>query len=116
MTMLLADYATWKRGYGEERNTGRFARYRRAAFLVLDELGTETDADLAREAMFALINARQSKRTETLVLTNMTKPEAIDAIKSGRYDKRAADRLRALAMVVGLTGESLRRSVPGGGL
>jgi hypothetical protein len=117
MTMLLADYATWKRGFGEERNRGRFASYRRASMLVLDEVGTETDAELAREAVFALVDARQSRRMSTLVLTNMTKPEIVSAIKAGRYDKRAADRLRALAMVIDLGDlPSLRKSVPGGGL
>lgn len=118
MTTLLADFATWKRGHRDERNTGNFARYRRAAFLVLDEVGTERDdaADAAREAMFALVDARQSKRCETLVLSNLTATQMRDRIRDGVYDIRSADRLRAMATLVGVTGASLRKSVPGGGL
>lgn len=118
MTMLLADFTAWKRCRPDERYGSQFERYKRAGVLVLDEVGTERDrdAELAREAMFALINGRQSRRTDTIVLTNLSKDMMADRIRSGTYDERSHDRLRGMALVMGFDGESLRRTLPGGGL
>jgi DNA-binding protein Fis len=118
MSMLLGDFNAWKRARPDERYTCAFDRYKRANVLVLDEIGMERDrdADNAREAFFALVNGRQSRKLDTLVLTNLSKPMLVERIRSGTYDERSHDRLRALAVVLGFEGESLRRSVPGGGL
>lgn len=119
MSMLLADFTAWKRcRNAAERYDSSFERCKRANVLVLDEVGTERDRDIdtAREAMFALINGRQSKRTNTIVLTNLNKEMMAERIRSGVYDERSYDRLRGMALVMGFDGESLRRTLPGGGL
>lgn len=118
MTMLLADFTAWKRCRPDERYGSAFERYKRAGVLVLEELGTEPDreADKAREAFFALVNGRQSRRTDTLVLTNLSKAMIVERVRNGVYDERTHDRLRSMSAVLGFEGESLRRSVAGGGL
>lgn len=118
MSTLLADFAAWKRARPDERYASAFERHKRASVFVLDELGMERDrdADTAREAMFALVNARQSRRTDTIVLTNLSREMLIARVREGVYDERTHDRLRGLAVVLGFEGESLRRSLPGGGL
>jgi DNA replication protein DnaC len=118
MPLMLADYSAWKKSKPEERHKTAFAKLRQSGAVVLDEVGTEKDheAELAREAMFAFVNGRQSHRTDTLVLTNMTGQQMADRIRSGTYDERTHPRLQALAVLVGFKGESLRKVVAGGGL
>jgi len=83
---------------------------------VLDELGMEKDseAEMAREAFFALVNGRQSKRTHTIVISNLSKELVVERVRKGVYDERTHDRLRGIAVVVGFKGESLRKGLPGG--
>jgi len=118
MSTLMADYTTWKRAKPHERHSSMFERYKRSGVLVLDELGMEKDseAEAAREAFFALVNGRQSKRTHTIVISNLSRDLVIKRVKTGVYDERSHDRLRSISLVLGFEGQSLRKSLPGGGL
>ncbi len=80
-----------------------------AAGLVLDDLGSERSDPRFAEALFRLVDARQDPQTRTVITTNMAKGEFRD-----RYDARIVDRLNGCALVVQISGESLRSN--GGGL
>lgn len=78
-------------------------RLQRQRVLVIDEVGTEPDAEAAAAAYRELLNKRQGDRL-TLLLGNMDKKTL-----RARLDPRTVDRLRERALVIELDGESLRR-------
>lgn len=78
-------------------------RVQRARVLVVDEVGTEADAGIARAAYRELINKRQGERL-TLLLGNVSKADL-----RARLDPRTVDRMRERAIVIEVKGESMRR-------
>lgn len=89
-------------------------RYARAGLLVVDELGTETDAVLMRAALQWLVEHRNTRRRHlTITITNMPKDEVLNRFRLGIYDVRTWDRLKADAAFVSVDGQSMRRPAPG---
>lgn len=88
--------------------------YVRSGLLVLDELGTETDSVLMRASLQWLVENRFARRRHlTLVITNLPKVDVMNRFRTGIYDARTWDRLKADALVVSVDGESMRRAAPG---
>lgn len=83
----------------------------RSAFLVLDDLGAESDASFARwSEAFAVLVEKRLMLGRSIFTSNMAKPQF-----RPRYGKRIAERLNAHSYVVELQSKaSLRRT--GGGL
>jgi DNA replication protein DnaC len=106
----LRDYERWLRDRSrEDASSSSMWRYKRAHLVVLDELGTETDAALMMRAFERLIDSRQSRRRElTLMLSNLSKAEFVDRVRNGVYGARTYDRLRRDCAVVEVTGQSMR--------
>lgn len=90
--------------WGPERET--WQRVQAARVLVVDEVGTEGDASTAAAAYRELLNRRQNGRP-TLLLGNVSKADL-----RARLDARTWDRMRPLASIIELGGESLRRGEP----
>lgn len=87
--------------WGAER--ARYEQLLAARVLVVDELGTEGDRH-ALAAIHDVVDRRQSAPRLTLLLGNLRRSELRQ-----RYDARTIDRLRAVATVIELEGESMRR-------
>lgn len=81
--------------YGPERE--EWTRLLRFDLVVLDEIGTERDLDLARAAICELIDERHAIGARTLMLGNLDR-KAFD----GRYDERTHSRLEQRGLVVRL--------------
>lgn len=76
-----------------------------AELFVLDDLGTEAKQDARfSEALFVLVDSRQTVRRRTLITTNLAPADI-----RPRYGDRVADRLNHIGRAVQCRGESLRR-------
>lgn len=106
----LRDYARWLSDRSrEDASAPTMWRFKRAGLVVLDELGTETDAGLMTRAFERLIDSRQSRRRElTLILTNLSRVEFIERLRCGIYGGRTHDRMKRDAAVIEVTGASMR--------
>jgi DNA replication protein DnaC len=96
---LAAAVDPWK----HERDAGIEPYELTDRFLVLDDLGAEMDEARFHQALFAVVDGRQSPRTRTLITTNLRREEL-----RPKYGDRIADRLNAMAKVVQLKGASMR--------
>lgn len=74
-------------------------------FLVLEDLGTETEEPVASVAFHALVDRRQSRR-RTIITTNLDRA-ALDR----RYDERTLARLDHSGMWCALRTQNLRRTL-----
>lgn len=113
----LRDHERWlrDRSYDDETSqaTQRMERYRTAHLVVLDEIGTERNAEAMRAAFFRLMDHRQSRRRQlTILLTNLSRADFVARLERGVYDERTTDRFRRDLWAVGLAGESMRRAEP----
>lgn len=106
----LRAYSRWHRDVMQADLSSReLDRYEGNGLVVLDEIGTERDAALMRDALHRLVDRRQSRRKQTtIMITNLTRDAFIERLKSGVYDPRTLDRMRRDAVVVGVRDESLR--------
>lgn len=92
----------YRAGFGDDAKD--FVRLLESDLLVIDELTTERDADLGRAALHEVIDERQHKDRPTILIANRTAAELRE-----RYDARTIDRLREGAVVVALSGKSMRK-------
>lgn len=81
-----------------------YTRALRTRLLVVDELGLEPDKDLALATLHDVIDQRQKMPRRTLLLGNMTRRVFLE-----RYDARTVDRLREIAVIRKVDGESMRK-------
>ncbi|AKF08869.1 hypothetical protein DB32_006018 [Sandaracinus amylolyticus] len=111
METFLLDYARYLRDVSRDRAAElERERYAAPGLLVLDELGTEADAVLARTALSWLVDARCARRRHlTIVLSNLAEADVVARFTAGIYDPRTWDRLRRDGAFAKLDGESLRR-------
>jgi DNA replication protein DnaC len=111
MDELCRDYARWERDRTTMDHSGNaWRRYQRARLVVLDEVGRERDANLARDAFYKLVDERQSRRRQlTIMVTNLSRADFLARLHAGAYDERSASRLARDAWVVPLDGKDLRR-------
>lgn len=86
--------------FGAER--AEYLRTVRLGVLVVDEVGTEEDADRSRAMLHELVDRRLGRMT--LVLGNVTRPAL-----ASRLDPRTLDRMRECAVVRELAGASMRQ-------
>lgn len=95
-----------RRAYVSEHEQARDARRRLEAIgvVVVDDVGTERNADDTRHALYELVNRRQRGRQATILTGNMTRQDF-----TTRYDARMLDRIEHQGAIVEITGESLRR-------
>ena len=73
-------------------------------WLVVDELGTEKDLELAAAAMTELVDERGHRARPTMLLGNLTPKQLTE-----RYGERFTSRLRELARVVAWNATDMRR-------
>lgn len=73
--------------------------------LVLDELGVVSLSDWGREKLYTLISERVASGRRTIVTSNLRVP---DGSLEAHVGARIWDRIRGVADVVNITGESLR--------
>lgn len=108
----LRDYDRWQRDRSfDERTSTLLVRYKRAHLVVVDELGRERNAELARDAIYDLIDSRQTRRRElTLIITNLSVDDMNARLERGVYDERTSDRLARDGWVTGVSGKSMRRA------
>lgn len=106
----LRDYERWLRDRSyDDKSAPSMWRYKRAHLVVLDELGTETDAALMTRAFERLIDSRQSRRRElTLIISNLSRDDFVSRIRSGVYGARTYDRMKRDARVIECRGDSMR--------
>jgi DNA replication protein DnaC len=76
--------------------------------IVIDDLGAEMDEPRFHQALFAVVDARQSPATRTIITTNLKREEI-----RPRYKDRIADRLNAMSKAVQLKGTSMRKQEAG---
>lgn len=93
--------------YGEPSDAWRKAM--RTPWLVVDEMSherTERQLNRGRDVVFELLDRRGTGRHATILISN----ETVDGLirRYGENDQRMAGRLRADALAVEFTGESLR--------
>lgn len=107
----LRDYDRWLRDRShDDKSSPTIWRYKRAQLVVLDELGTETDAALMQRAFERLIDSRQSRRRElTLILSNLSRAEVVTRVRGGAYGMRTYDRMKRDARIIEVSGESMRQ-------
>lgn len=107
---LIRDYARWERDRtAMDATSNVWRRYQRSHLVVLDEVGRERDADLARDAFYKLVDERQSRRKQlTIIITNLSKTDFQTRLKGGAYDARTYSRLARDAWVVDLSGRDRR--------
>lgn len=98
-------------------NYARFSEDRQKAIdllcsfdlLVVDDLGTERDTEIAREFMFSLIDQRARTKKPLVVTTNLN-PQALNAVSDTGL-KRIYDRVMELCPIqFNLSGDSRRAS------
>lgn len=108
----LRDYDRWQRDRSfQDESSTILRRYKRAHLVVLDELGRERNGDLARDAIYDLIDSRQTRRRElTLIITNLSADDMNERLGRGVYDDRTNDRLARDGWVTGVAGASMRRA------
>lgn len=104
----LRDYARWLSDRTQSDTTSAaLDRYDARSLVVLDEMRSDQEPRLAaleRAAWHRLVDRRQSTRTTlTIALTNASGPELVRWL-----DARTADRMRGMATIKALHGESLR--------
>lgn len=104
----LRDYARWLSDRTQSDSTSAaLDRYDARSLVVLDELRSEQEPHLAkleRAAWHRLVDRRQStRRTLTIAMTNEEGPAFVRWL-----DARTADRMRGIATIKALKGESLR--------
>lgn len=90
-------------GFGDDA-AERFAAWRRAPLLVLDDLGTEMLTPVWQQTLDDVLDHRYQHSLRTIITTNLK----ADDFKS-RYGERIADRIRQDGMVRELAASSLRR-------
>jgi DNA replication protein DnaC len=107
----LRDFERWYRDRSyDDRSATDWRTYKRSRLVVIDEIGTEYDAALMARAFERLVDSRQSRRRElTLMLGNLSKADFVQRIRSGVYGARTYDRMRRDAVVVEVTGDSMRK-------
>lgn len=82
----------------------RFAKWREANLLVLDDLGTELMTPTWQQALDDILDYRYQHSLRTLLPTNLSAEEF-----KKRYGERIADRIRHEGTIRQLAGESMRR-------
>ena len=90
-----------------KEHTDQFDLSLSTELLILDDLGTELDRDIARVVLQEVVNARQDRRMLTIVTANITPAEF-----SEHYDPRTWSRLLQIGRVVEVGGEDLRKKKP----
>jgi hypothetical protein len=80
----------------------RFELVRAVPLLILDDLGTESATQWAREKLYQLVNHRYNERLATVITTNL-KPEAIEP----RIYSRLCD--AACGAIITIVGQDFRR-------
>lgn len=90
-------------GFGDDA-AERFAAWRRAPLLVLDDLGTEMLTPVWQQTLDDVLDHRYQHSLRTIITTNLK----ADDFKA-RYGERIADRIRQDGMVRELAASSLRR-------
>jgi DNA replication protein DnaC len=81
-----------------------YHRLARAGLLVVDELGTEASVEDAQATLHDIVNRRQRLPRRTLLLGNLDRGAFL-----ARYDGRTLDRLREIAVIRKIDGESMRK-------
>jgi DNA replication protein DnaC len=81
-----------------------YLRAARAGLLVVDELGTEPNIDDAQATLHDIVNRRQRLPRRTLLLGNLDRGAFL-----ARYDGRTLDRLREIAAIRKIDGDSMRK-------
>ncbi len=89
--------------FGRDREN--FERWLDARVLIVDDLGTERDADLAKGALWDVVNARiGSDRAWTLLTANLE----VAAFRE-RHGERTIRRIEHYGAIVTVNGEDMRR-------
>lgn len=78
-----------------------------AAFLIIDDVGTEAKPGEGRMVLQEFLNARQDRRYLTVITGNLTPEEFRD-----RYDERTWSRLQQIGRIVEVGGDDLRSKRP----
>lgn len=78
--------------------------------LVIDELGTETDADAGRLALLELVEWRRRDKQRTLLMGNLRQVELKQKFDDGIYDPRVRSRFQQCAVLRVIQGGSMRPS------
>ena len=81
-----------------------YERALRSGLLVVDELGAEANVSDALATLHDVVNRRQRMPRRTLLMGNLDRASFL-----ARYDERTVDRLREIAVVRRVKGESMRR-------
>ena len=94
-----------------EEGARDFEALKRADLLVLDDWGTESAGDYARERLHELCDVRHEEYARTIITSNLRwhpgkgDPQGL----KGRIGERLADRISEAGTLIQLTGQSLRR-------
>jgi DNA replication protein DnaC len=74
-----------------------FERVRNAAFLILDDLGTENPSGWAKEKLFQILNHRSTHRLPTIITTNIDLDLLDGRIRSRLMDTNLVSRVKIAA-------------------
>lgn len=88
----------------DERKLGaRELSPRHVEYLILDDLGVEQATPRFSEALFAVVDSRQSPSRRTVITSNLSRADF-----RARYDARVISRLNEMARVVDVPGADMR--------
>jgi DNA replication protein DnaC len=106
----LRAYGRWQRDITRDDGTSiELSRYEAPGLIVLDEIGTERDASLMRDALHRLVDRRQTRRRYlTVMITNLSRAAFVQRLRDGTYDPRTLSRMTRDAVSVGIEGDDLR--------
>jgi DNA replication protein DnaC len=107
---FLRAYSRWLRDRTRDDDSARdLERYESNGLVVLDEIGTERDATMMRDALHRLVDRRQTRRKQlTIMITNLTRVAFIARLKDGTYDPRTLSRMTRDAVSIGIEGDDMR--------
>ncbi len=106
----LRAYTRWHRDASWSDDGAReIERFEAPGLLVLDEIGTERDATVMRDALHRLVDRRQTRRKFlTVMITNLTRASFVARLRDGTYDPRTLSRMTRDAVSVGVVGDDMR--------
>lgn len=109
LARMLGRYVTaeeWTRRYASHhwRDADWCEAQRRTGLLVLDDLGTESQAPPAKAAIFDLINRRMTGAYKTIITGNLSRADLLSL-----YDARTVSRLHESCVIVDIRGDDMRK-------
>jgi len=90
------------------------AKYKKAEWLIIDDLGSEQPTEWAVTKIFAIINGRYEACMPTIITTNCSEKGLIDRLtpkdtRDQNNAKKIIDRLYEMCVAIEIQGESWRR-------